>query len=47
MYLKCIHKFIFILTIILVIAGLQGSHVFAAEEKAAAGQKELKFTEKM
>jgi len=46
-YLKCIHKFIFILTIILVIAGLQGSHVFAAEEKAVAGQKELKFTEKM
>jgi Tfp pilus assembly protein PilP len=41
------HKFIFLLTAFFVIAGLQGINVFAAEEKAVAGQKELKFTEKM
>jgi len=46
-YLKPIHKFIFILAAILVITGLQGMSVFAAEEQAAKEPKELKFTEKM
>jgi type IV pilus assembly protein PilP len=46
-YLKRIHKFIFLLTTILVIMGLQGLNVFADEEKAVEEQKELKFTEKM
>ena len=47
MNLKRIHKSIFFLTAILVITGLQSMYVFAAEEKAAEEQKELKFTEKM
>lgn len=47
MYLKRIHKFIFLMTAIFVIPWLLGISVFAAEEKAANGQKELKFTEKM
>ena len=47
MNLKRIHKFIFFLTAILVITGLQSMYVFAAEEKAAEEQKKLKFTEKM
>jgi type IV pilus assembly protein PilP len=32
---------------IVIISGLQGMNVYAAEEKAAKGKKELKFTEKM
>ena len=47
MHLKQIHKFIFLLAAILVITGLHGTSVFAAGEKAAGAQKELKFTEKM
>ena len=46
MFLKRIHKCIILLAI-LVITGLQGMNVFAAEEKVAKGQKDLKFTEKM
>jgi len=46
-YLKRIHKLVFLLAAILLIAGLQGMPVSAAEEKAADTQKELKFTEKM
>ena len=46
MYLKRIHKLVFILATILVINGLQGMPV-SAEEKAAGAQKKLKFTEKM
>jgi len=41
------HKFIYILATILVITGLHGMSVFAAEEKVVEEQKELKFTEKM
>ncbi len=52
MYLKHMHRFIILISAILVIAGLQGTNVFAAEEKAVEEkaveeQKELKFTEKM
>jgi type IV pilus assembly protein PilP len=46
-HLKRIHKFIILLAAIVVVPGLQGISVFAAGEKAATGQKELKFTEKM
>ncbi len=46
MYLKRIHKLVFILATILVINGLQGMPV-SAEEEAAGTQKKLKFTEKM
>jgi Tfp pilus assembly protein PilP len=45
--LKRIHKFVFFLTAVLVITGLQSMYVFAAKEKAAEEQKELKSTEKM
>ena len=47
MQLSQTYKFIFLLTTILVIIGLQGMDVFAVEEKAVEEQKELKFTEKM
>lgn len=47
MHLIRIHKFIYILATILVITGLNGTIAFAAEEKGAVEQKELKFTEKM
>ena len=47
MYLIRIHKFIFLLVAIVLITGLQGMNIYAAEEKAAKGKKELKFTEKM
>jgi Tfp pilus assembly protein PilP len=45
--LKRIHKFVFFLTAVLVITGLQSMYVFAAKEKAAEEQKKLKSTEKM
>lgn len=47
MQLSQTYKFIFLLTAIFVIIGLQGMDVFAAEEKVVEEQKELKFTEKM
>ena len=47
MYLKHMHRFIILISAILVITGLQGMNVFAAEEEAVEEQKELKFTEKM
>jgi len=53
MQLSRTYKFIFLLTAIFVIIGLQGIDVFAAEEKVVEEQKvteeqkELKFTEKM
>ena len=47
MHLKLLHKFIFLMAAIVVIPGLLGISVFAAEEKTAKDQKELKFTEKM
>ncbi|MDH3391717.1 MAG: hypothetical protein OEL85_07970 [Desulfobulbaceae bacterium] len=47
MQLSRTYKFIFLLTAIFVIIGLQGMDVFAAEEKVVGEQKELKFTEKM
>ena len=47
MQLSRTYKFIFLLTAIFVIIGLQGMDVFAAEEKVVEEQKELKFTEKM
>jgi hypothetical protein len=47
MQLSRTYKFIFLLTAIFAIIGLQGMDVFAAEEKVVEEQKELKFTEKM
>ena len=47
MYLKHMHRFIILISAILVITGQQGMNVFAAEEEAVEEQKELKFTEKM
>ena len=47
MQLSRTYKFIFLLTAIFAIIGLQGMDVFAAEEKVVEKQKELKFTEKM
>ena len=47
MQLSRTYKFIFLLMTILVIIGLQGMAVFAAEEKVVEEEKELKFTEKM
>jgi len=47
MQLSRTYKFIFLLTAIFSIIGLQGMDVFAAEEKVVEEQKELKFTEKM
>jgi type IV pilus assembly protein PilP len=47
MKLNIISKFIFFLTICLLVSSVQAISVFAAEEQAAEEEKELKFTEKM
>ncbi len=47
MYLKHMQRFIILISAIVIITGMQGMNVFAAEEEAVEEQKELKFTEKM
>jgi type IV pilus assembly protein PilP len=46
-YLKAINKFVFVILAGCLVIGMQNAVAFSAEEQAAEGQKELKFTEKM
>ncbi|KPJ99134.1 MAG: hypothetical protein AMJ60_06070 [Desulfobacterales bacterium SG8_35] len=47
MYLKAIHKFVFVILAVGLSIGMQNAVVFSAEEQTPEEQKELKFTEKM
>ena len=47
MYLKTIHKIIFVVFAACLFVGMQGGVALTAEEQAAEEKKELKFTEKM
>ena len=47
MYIKTIHKSVFVVLATCMVIGMQCAAAFSAEEPAAEKQKELKFTEKM